>query len=150
MNRITAWLILSAILVGFLILWTVEAASTPLPPGAPVVTSQEWRLIGSRFMRIKRQGSNSAYVLLAERYLDSTSVNEAELRYDIGPEGRQLMAILWGLAASDRWDHFYVDRGYIVCVNKQHVIPAEPKLVGVWYDMDGPEAKACRTLSEAS
>ncbi len=125
------------------------ALAVALPPGAPDVTQPGWRLIGSRFLAIQQQGRSDPYLLRVERYMDSTSQNEVELRYDVNAEGGPLMSILWGRADADRWERFFVDRGYIVCVNKQHIIPAQPRLVGEWFDLDGAEAEACRVLSEA-
>lgn len=124
-------------------------AALLLPPGAPDVTQPEWRLVASKFIYIRQQGADAPYILLAERYLDSTSQNEAEVRRDINVEGSPVVVAAWGRADASDWERFLIDRGYIVCINKTHVIPAAPKVTGQWYDLFGPEGDACRTLSAA-
>jgi len=127
----------------------VLLAALLLPPGAPDVTQSEWRLVASRFIHLRQQGTDAPYILLGERYLDSTSQNEAEFRRDINVVGSPVVVVAWGRADSPDWESFLIDRGYVVCVNKIHVIPVAPKATGQWYDLFGPEGDACRTLSAA-
>ena len=125
------------------------AAALALPPGTPDVSDAAWRMVGSRLIPIRQQGTDAPYVLLAERYLDATNQNEVELRRDIGVEGSPVVVVAWGKAAAEAWERFFINSGYVACVNKQHVIPATPAVTEQWYDLFGPEADACRTLSSA-
>lgn len=113
-----------------------------LPPGAPdVEDTSKWRLVQLRFMFMRQQGTDKPFLIMSRRYIDSDSQNEVEMRYSED----DLISVLWGKADSDKWDNFYLDRGFVVCVDNRHIIPSEPKITGEWYDAYGPEAEVCIT-----